>query len=162
AGGNLAAAVTLQARDGGGPDLAGQLLVYPNTNYHAETPSLRDNADPCFFNSSSVDWYWKHYLTDPADGADPLCSPLRAETLKGLPPALVITAEYDPLRDEGEQYAARLERDGVPTRLSRYDGMIHGFFAMSGALDDGARAMAEAAEFLRATFAAGRAGEGDR
>ena len=149
AGGNLAAAVTLLCRDGGGPALAAQVLVYPNTLHGADTPSMRDNSDPLLFNHHSVDWYWTHYLADPADGADPLASPLRAPNLSGLPPALVVTAEYDPLRDEGERYADRLRESGVPVTAHRYDGMVHGFFAMAGILDGGRRALADAADFLR-------------
>jgi acetyl esterase len=131
AGGNLAAAVTLLARGDGEPDLAAQLLVYPNTDQSGETGSMRECDDPLLFNRTSVGWYRGHYLADPADARDPLASPLLAEDLGGLPPALVITAEYDPLRDEGERYASRLRDAGVPTELTRYDGMIYGFFAMS-------------------------------
>jgi acetyl esterase len=152
AGGNLAAAVTLLAREGG-PRLAAQLLVYPNTDYLSDTPSLRENTDPYLFNRTSVDWYWGHYLADPADGGDPLASPLRADDLSGLPPALVITAEFDPLRDQAEEYAAALAKAGVPVVASRYDGMVHGFFCMSGELAAGRRALAEAASFLRAHLA---------
>jgi acetyl esterase len=148
AGGNLAAAVTLQAREAG-PALAAQVLVYPNVAYGAETPSMRDNADPYFFNRTSVGWYWGHYLADPGDGADPLASPLRAADLSGLPPALVVTAEYDPLRDEGEQYAERLRAAGVPVELARYDGMTHGFFTMTGTLEAAREATARVAEYLR-------------
>jgi acetyl esterase len=148
AGGNLAAAVTLLARDEGVP-LAAQLLVYPNTDYLSDTESLREGDDPYLFNKTSVAWYWGHYLAAPEDGLNPLASPLRAASLSGLPPALVITAEYDPLRDQAEQYAKRLAESGVPVTLSRYDGMIHGFFCMAGDLADGARAQAEAASFLR-------------
>ncbi|HEU4425538.1 MAG TPA: alpha/beta hydrolase [Pilimelia sp.] len=155
AGGNLAAAVTLLARDRGGPRLAGQLLVYPNTDHRADTASLRENADPYLFNRTSVGWYWGHYLASPGDGDNPLASPLRADDLGGLPPALVITAEYDPLRDEGERYAQRLVDAGVPVTLSRYDGMIHGFFAMAGTLDAGAAAIKEAAEHVRTWLRAG-------
>jgi acetyl esterase len=150
AGGNLAAAVTLLARGRGGPGLAAQVLVYPNTDYLADGGSLRENADPYLFNHTSVDWYWGHYLSDPADGHDPLASPLRAPTLSGLPPALIVTAEYDPLRDQAEAYARRLSESGVPVRCSRYDGMVHGFFCMYGELDAGRRALAEVAAFLRA------------
>jgi acetyl esterase len=151
AGGNLAAATTLLARDAG-PSLAGQLLVYPNTLYGSDTPSMRAGDDPYLFNRTSVGWYWEHYLTDPAQGADPLASPILAADHSDLPPALVITAEFDPLRDEGEFYAEKLFAAGVPTQLSRYDGMVHGFFAMSGVLDGGRRAIAEAAAFLRRIF----------
>ncbi|TDU90960.1 acetyl esterase [Kribbella voronezhensis] len=154
AGGNLAAATTLLARDSG-PALAAQLLVYPNTLYGSDTASMRAGDDPFLFNRTSVDWYWGHYLKDPADGRNPLASPLLAESHADLPPALVITAEYDPLRDEGEFYAEKLYAAGVPTQLSRYDGMVHGFFAMSGVLDGGRKAIAEAAEFLQRTFADG-------
>ncbi|MEU4191028.1 alpha/beta hydrolase [Kribbella sp. NPDC026611] len=152
AGGNLAAAVTLLAVDNG-PGLSGQLLVYPNTLYGSTTLSMRNGTDPYLFNSTSVDWYWKHYLPTPEDGRNPLASPLLAESHAGLPPALVITAEFDPLRDEGEFYAEKLHAAGVPTTLSRYDGMVHGFFAMSGLLDGGRKAHAEAAAWLSGIFA---------
>ncbi|MFL6125944.1 alpha/beta hydrolase [Actinophytocola sp.] len=152
AGGNLAAVVAQQTRD---RPLAAQLLVYPNTCYHADTRSLRDNDDRWMFNRHSVDWYWRNYLTDPADGRDPRVSPLLATDLSGLPPALVVTAEYDPLRDEGERYAERMRAAGVPVELSRYDGMAHGFFTMSGVLPDARRAVAQAAEYLRKTLTDG-------
>lgn len=151
AGGNLAATTTLLARDNG-PELAGQLLVYPNTLYGSDTISMRNGDDPYLFNKTSVGWYWDHYLTDSADGLNPLASPLLAESHANLPPALVITAEYDPLRDEGEYYAEKLHAADVPTTLSRYDGMVHGFFAMSGILDGGKKAMAEAATWLGGIF----------
>ncbi|MFF1816285.1 alpha/beta hydrolase [Kribbella sp. NPDC058245] len=154
AGGNLAAATTLLARDKG-PALAGQLLIYPNTRYGADTVSMATGDDPYLFNKTSVSWYWNHYLTDPGDGLDPLASPLLASSHADLPPALVITAEYDPLRDEGEYYAEKLHAAGVPTTLSRYDGMVHGFFAMPGILDGGRRATAEAAAWLSRTFTHG-------
>ena len=154
AGGNLAAVTALLARDRGGPALVCQALVYPNTDYRAETPSMRENIDRAFFNRSSVAWYWRHYLADPAHGDDPRASPLRAADLGGLPPALVLTAEYDPLRDEAEAYAARLREAAVPVRLTRYDGMVHGFFTMSGTLEAGRRAVAQVAGYLRDAFAA--------
>ncbi|QMU75752.1 alpha/beta hydrolase [Streptacidiphilus sp. PB12-B1b] len=154
AGGNLSAAVTLMARDAGGPALAAQLLVYPNTDHLADTASRRENTDPLLFNDKSVQWYWDNYLTDPADGADPLASPLRAADHSGLPPALVITAEYDPLRDEGEAYAQRLRESGVLVEQTRYQGVPHGFFAMSGTLDAGRSALSQAASYLRNAFAA--------
>jgi acetyl esterase len=152
AGGNLAAAVGLLAREIGQP-LAGQLLVYPNTDQESDDESMRDFDDPWLFNNRSVAWYRGHYLADPADAANPLASPLRATNLGGLPPALVITAEYDPLRDQGERYAARLAAEGTPATLHRYDGMIHGFFAMSGTVDDARAALDEAATALRGWFA---------
>jgi len=151
-GGNLAAAVAIAARDRGGPDLVHQLLVYPNTDYRADTPSMREMTDPLFFNPNSVAWYWGMYLAGDEDGTNPLASPLRAGDLSGLPPATVITAEYDPLRDEGERYADRLAQAGVPTELLRYDGMPHGFFTMVGTLDVARVAVAAAADRLAKAF----------
>ncbi|MFJ5921866.1 alpha/beta hydrolase [Kitasatospora sp. NPDC092948] len=163
AGGNLAAALTLLARERGGPGIVHQLLVYPNTDYRVspavDSSMLVDGGadgreDPALFNRHSVAWYWSHYLADPADAAHPLASPLRATDHRGLPPATVITAEYDPLREEGEQYAAALRAAGVPVTLRRYPGMPHGFFAMPGVLDDGREAQLFAAEQLRAAYEA--------
>ena len=152
AGGNLAAVVAVLARDTGGPALAGQLLVYPNTLYDSDTASMHEGTDPFMFNRTSVGWYWGHYLPDRSAGDDPRASPLRTPDLSGLPPALVITAEHDPLRDEGEAYAERLEQSGVPVTRTRYQGMVHGFFAMAGTLDAGAEAIDEAAGQLRSWF----------
>jgi len=151
AGGNLAAGVALRAR-AGGPALVGQLLVYPNTDQLADDQSMRAADDPFLFNRRSVAWYRDHYLADSADAASPLASPLRAGSLAGLPPALVITAEYDPLRDQGEAYARRLADEGVPAELSRYPGMAHGFFTMAGTVDASRAAIAQAASRLRAWF----------
>jgi acetyl esterase len=153
-GGNLAAAVALACRDNGRPRLVHQLLVYPNTDYLADTRSLREGTDPYFFNRAAVDWYWSLYLADPDDGANPLASPLRAPDLRDLPSATVITAEYDPLRDEGEQYALKMRAAGVPTELVRFDGMIHGFFTMTGSLNGARQAVALAASRLRTAFGA--------
>ena len=154
AGGNLAAAATLLAR-ADGLALAGQLLVYPNTDQLADDERDDGADDPFLFNRRSVAWYRQHYLRDPGDAASPLASPLRAESLAGLPPALVITAEYDPLRDQGEAYARRLADEGVAVSLSRYPGMAHGFFTMAGTLAASRAAIAQAAAHLRQSFAAG-------
>jgi acetyl esterase len=154
AGGNLAAGVALRAR-ADGPALAGQLLVYPNTDQLADDESMRAADDPFLFNRHSVAWYRQYYLASPGDAANPLASPLRAESLAGLPPALVITAEYDPLRDQGEAYARRLAGDGVQVELSRYPGMAHGFFTMAGTVDASRAAIAQAAAQLRAWFGSG-------
>jgi acetyl esterase len=148
AGGNLAAATTLLARDRGGPAIRHQVLVYPNTDHRADTPSARENTDPLLFNRHSVAWYWGHYLAG-ADGTDPLASPLRAADLGGLPQATVVTAEYDPLRDEGERYADRLRDAGVAVAARRYDGMAHGFFTMTGVLAEAREAHAWIAGRLR-------------
>src|SRR5579863_2711802 len=153
AGGNLAAATTLLARSDG-LALAGQLLVYPNTDQLAPAEPAPGADDPFLFNRHSVAWYRRHYLAGPGDAASPLASPLRAETLAGLPPALVITAEYDPLRAEGEAYARRLADAGVPAELTCYPGMAHGFFTMLGTLESSRAAIAQAAAHLRTCFAA--------
>jgi acetyl esterase len=152
AGANLAAAVARLALERGGPPLVFQLLVYPPTDARADTPSLRELGDPMFLNRDTVAWCWSHYLTRDTDQDDPLASPLRAGDVHGLPPALVITAELDPLRDEGELYAAKLAAGGVPTELVRFDGMVHGFFSMTGEVDAAAEAQALAAAVLRRAF----------
>lgn len=155
AGGNLTAAVTLLARERGGPRLVHQLLVYPVTDARCDTASYEANAEGYFLTREAMRWFWQHYLPSEAHGADPLASPLRARDLAGLPPATVITAEFDPLRDEGEAYARRLEEAGVPVRHRRYDGVIHGFFGMGAVLPKARDAMALAAAELRAAFAGG-------
>jgi acetyl esterase len=160
AGGNLAAAVALMARDRGGPALVFQLLVYPVTAYDFDTSSYQQNGADYNLTRDGMRWYWDHYLQYPADAANPYAAPLVAQNLKGLPPALVVTAEYDPLCDEGEAYAKRLQAAGIPTSCTRYDGMIHGFFGMSAAIDKGKRAIAEACTALRQAFAATPHGAG--
>jgi acetyl esterase len=152
AGGNLAAAVALMARDRGTPSLTYQLLIYPVTDYAFDTASYRDNAEGYLLTKDMMQWFWRHYLNSEADGQTPYASPLRARDVHGLPPALIITAEFDPLRDEGEAYAARLREAGVPVVLSRYSGMIHGFFSLATVLDQGKQAIAEAATRLREAF----------
>jgi acetyl esterase len=152
AGGNLAAAVALLARERGGPRLAFQLLVYPLLDHAPETPSRRDALDDPFFGPRDVAWCWSHYLADPRDGDNPLASPLRATDLTGLPPALVVTAELDPLRDEGELYAERLRDGGVPVELVRFEDMVHGFFSRADILDAAGEAQALAASALRIAF----------
>jgi acetyl esterase len=119
--------------------------------------SLDERPVRPFFGREDAEWCWMHYLADPADGDNPLASPLRAQDLRGLPSALVITAELDPLRDEGELYAARLREAGVSSELVRFDGMVHGFFSLSDALDAAGEAQALAASALRKAFAPRRA-----
>jgi acetyl esterase len=137
AGGNLAAAVCLMSRDRGGPRIACQVLIYPVTAPAAGSPfaSYEENAEGFLLTRDSMLLYWDHYLADAGQATDPYAAPLRAESVAGLPPALVLTAEYDPLRDEGEAYARRLQEAGVEVRVVRYDGFIHGFFWMPGVLD---------------------------
>jgi acetyl esterase len=129
AGGNLSAAVTLLSRDRGGPAIAHQLLIYPATNLRGDTVSMRENAEGYFLTRSLMAWFGSQYVTH-EQTALPHASPLLAPDLAGLPPATVITAEFDPLRDEGEAYAARLRESGVAVDGVRYDGMIHGFITM--------------------------------
>jgi acetyl esterase len=133
AGGNLAAAVALAARDRGGPSIAAQLLVYPVTDFNFETASYEENGDGYLLTKGSMEWFWAHYLGAQDLDQDPYACPARAEDLAGLPPAYVATAEYDPLRDEGEAYAAALRDAGVAVTVRRFDGMIHSFFWTLGA-----------------------------
>jgi acetyl esterase len=155
AGGNLAAVAALMARDRGGPRLCAQVLVYPVTDQGCDSPSYVEFADGYVVSSEDMRWYWRQYLADPSQANDAYASPLRARELCGLPPALVITAEYDCVRDDGERYAERLRAAGVEARVSRYRGTLHGFFAMPGVNDQGTRAVAEAAAYLRHVFGPG-------
>lgn len=127
AGGNLAAAVALLARDHEGPRLCLQLLIYPALDCRFDTPSYKENARGYHLTRAAMIWAWGHYLNSPRDGESPYASPLRAADLRGLPPAMIITTQYDPLRDEGEAYARRLRGAGVPVTCKQYPGMIHGF-----------------------------------
>ncbi|MGH7933493.1 MAG: alpha/beta hydrolase, partial [Candidatus Binataceae bacterium] len=151
AGGTLATVVALMARERGGPKLAYQLLVYPATTTDLSTPSHRQFATDQYYVLSRTDmeWFWNHYLTGEADRTNQFACPAHAKSLRGLPPAFVITAEYDPLRDEGEAYATRLREDGVPAVLKRYEGVTHGFFGMPAFLDVGKLAIADAGSALR-------------
>ena len=153
AGGNLAAVVALMARARRGPALCHQLLVYPVTNHDFETASYHENAEGYLLTRAMMQWFWGHYLATPEAGEDPWASPLREPDLSGLPAATVLTAEYDPLRDEGEAFAERLRAAGVPTSLTRYDGMFHGFFGMTAAIDRARDALDHAAGALRSAFA---------
>jgi acetyl esterase len=155
AGGNLAAVTALRIRDEGGPALLGQLLIYPVTDYYdSGTPSMTENAEGYGLGRAGMIWFWDHYLASAADGAHPHASPLRAARLDGLPPALVVTAELDPLRDEGEYYAERLRQAGVPTEAKRWDGMNHGFFFWPGVVDRAGLAMDEACDWVRGVLRA--------
>jgi acetyl esterase len=147
AGGNLAAAVARLARREGGPRPAFQLLLYPVTDLSAKQPSYRLFPEGFFLTAGEMDWYRGHYLPDESAARDPRASPLLAGDLAGLPPALVVTAGFDVLRDEGEAYARALERAGVLVRLERHAGLIHGFanmFAVSRSCRAAMRAAATA------------------
>jgi acetyl esterase len=149
AGGNLAAVVPLMARDRGGPPIRFQLLIYPVTDYSFDTPSYRDNAEGFFLLKVHMEWYWQQYIASDEEGANPYASPLRVKDASGLPPGMVITAELDPLRDEGEAYGKKLADAGVPFTVRRYDGMFHGFFSMGEFLDGAKQATADAHAALR-------------
>lgn len=152
AGGNLAAVVAQIARDRGKPAIQFQLLIYPATDAACDTPSYSENAEGYFLTKAAMQWFWNHYVPKDVDRRHPNASPLRADNFAGLPPALVITAEFDPLRDEGERYARRMQAAGTPVQLVRYNGMIHGFFAMGGLIDQGRMAVQQAAAALRDAF----------
>lgn len=151
AGGNLATVVAMRCRDAGGPALASQVLIYPVTDVSAfDTGSHRELAEGYFLTRSAMEWFTGHYLASADQKNHPEASPLLASNLSGLPPALVITAEFDPLRDEGENYAERLKQAGVPVTAVRYPGMIHGFVSMHGVLTGGRQAIEEAAKYIQA------------
>ena len=148
AGGNLSAVVANEV-----PGLVFQLLVYPATDLTFSSPSIDENGDGYLLTKAAMEWFTGHYLGG-ADPKDPRCSPLHADdtVVAGAPPAHVITAELDPLRDEGEAYAARLTEAGVATTVTRYDGQIHAFFALPDMLPAAIPAQAEAIAALRAAF----------
>jgi acetyl esterase len=115
--------------------------------------SYTQNADGYLLTRAAMEWFWDHYLASPGDGRNPYASPLHAPDLAGLPPTMVVTAQFDPLRDEGRAYARRLREAGVAVRESQYDDMIHGFFWMAGALDRGKELIAEMGNELRQRLA---------
>jgi acetyl esterase len=154
AGGNMVAATALMARDRGGPALCGQLMVVPVTDYpEPGYPSHVENAQGYGLTTAGMKWYWGHYLSDKSEADNPYASPVRAPNLRGLPPALIITAELDVLRDEGERYGKLLAEAGVPTQVTRYAGVHHGFFGMQAVLDKSKQAMEEATSWLKQRFA---------
>jgi acetyl esterase len=152
AGANLAAVCALRARDTG-LKLALQLLLYPATDATRSTRSHRVFGEGYRLTRVALDWYYGHYLGIVGDPADPRISPMRAPQLAGVAPAFVTTAEFDPLRDEGEAYAARLRESGVPVTLRRYDGQIHGFYSLGGVIDRTDEALDDAAVGIREGFA---------
>ena len=153
AGGNLAAVMALLARDRRGPRILLQLLIYPVTNYDFGTRSYAENATGYVLTTEDMRWFWRHYLRREEQGQEVTASPLRARSLADLPPALVMTAGCDPLRDEGDAYAARLRDAGVPVTLTPYPGMFHGFVRMTRILDQARAALDEMATALRKALA---------
>ena len=149
AGGNLAAVMALLARDRHGPRILLQVLIYPVTNHDFGTVSYRENATGFVLGTEEMRWFWRHYLAREEQGREPLASPLLAKSLADLPPALVVTAGCDPLRDEGEAYAVRLRDAGVAVTLTQYAGMFHGFLRMTRILDQSRVLLDEVAGALR-------------
>ena len=153
AGGNLAAALCLLVRERGGPPLAHQALVYPVTGADLDTASYREHGEGLFLTRAMMQWFWDQYVPDPARRADPLAAPLAGDAA-GLPPATILTAEYDPLRDEGAAYARHLEAAGVPVAYRDFPGMIHGFLGMTGVLGQAGTAQAWLCARLREALSA--------
>lgn len=153
AGGNLAAAVAIMARDGGAPRPVHQLLIYPVIGADMDTPSYRENADAKPLNKAMMEWFMSQVLRSPDDANDWKLSLLRAPNLEGLPPATVITAQIDPLRSEGKAYAERLKESGVAVTYKNYEGVTHEFFGMAPVLAEARDAQSLAAEELRKAFA---------
>jgi acetyl esterase len=154
AGGNLAAVTALRARDEGGPAIALQALVYPVVDHDFATGSYDEYADAgLILNRAEMVWFWDHYLPDQAERSHPHASPLRAGDHSGLPPAYVLIAEYDPLRDEGLAYAAKLEAAGVPVTVRRFDDQIHAFFGLVNLMESADEAVAEVGATIRAAAA---------
>lgn len=149
AGGNLAAAVAQMARDRGEPDLAHQLLLYPILEHGFDTSSYDKFAEGYIPMRATMQWYWDQYLANAVDGRNPYASPLRARDLSGVPPATILTAGFDPLRDEGRAYAERLRQDGVSVTHSEYKDMIHGFASFPDHFDRANEAREEIAAELR-------------
>ncbi len=154
AGGNLAAAVSLMARDRQGPPIAFQLLIYPVIDCNFETDSYQRNATGYMLTQAAMRWFWDSYLPEPTQTKNPYAAPIQASNLAGLPAAHIITAEYDPLRDEGEAYAERLQAAGVPATLKRYAGMIHGFARRTDLYDVARQAILEMAVETKRVLAA--------
>jgi acetyl esterase len=155
AGGNLAAVSALRAREAGGPEIALQVLVYPVVDCDLSRPSYVEcSRGELFLNTAEIVWFWDHYAPDETGREHPYASPIRASDLSGLPPAYVVVAEHDPLRDEGLAYAAALEAAGVPVTVARYGDQIHAFFWLVNVMESGDRAVAAAGAVIRDAMAA--------
>ncbi len=154
AGGNLATVTALLARDAGGPAISFQLLIYPGTDQRMGHPSIERNGEGYLLTRKGMLYFRGLYLPNEKDWLDWRASPLLAKSLAGLPPAYVLTAGFDPLLDEGREYADRLQREGVPTEFRNYPDMVHGFITMGRALDTANAALADCARALRAAWGA--------
>lgn len=152
AGANLAAVAALMAQDRGSTPLVLQLLMYPVLDYSFGRPSHKENGEGYFLTTEMMQWFWRQYLNGDADGESHLASPLRARFLSGVAPAAIFTAEFDPLRDEGAAYAARLREANVPVTYKCCEGLIHGFMGMAKVVDPAKKALEEATAALRAAF----------
>jgi acetyl esterase len=152
AGGNLAAVVALRAREEGAPKIAFQGLIYPAVEYGWDTASAHENAEGYLLQRETMRWFWNHYIPDKSVVDDWRVSPLRASDHSGLPPAFIATAEFDPLRDDGRAYAAKLRAAGVPVSYAEYDGLIHAFYWMQGVADGAWRLHADLARELRSAL----------
>jgi len=152
AGGNLAAAVCLMSRDRQGPKIGFQALIYPITDCDFERPSYRENGEGFFLTRREMKWFWNHYVSSPEQMREPYASPLLASSLRDLPAAWILTAEYDPLRDEGEAYADALRAAGVDVTLHRYEGMIHAFVRRVEQFDTAHKVINEIANELQTAF----------
>ena len=153
AGANLAAIVAQLAKDAGGPQLAYQVLAYPVTNFAFDTESYQENGDDYYLTEESMRWFWGLYLNDESEAVDPKASPLLREDVSDLPPGIVVTPEYDPLRDEGEAYGMRLQEAGVDFEIWRAEGMIHDFLGMTNILPEAKEAIETLGGKLQAAFA---------
>ncbi|MEI5680810.1 alpha/beta hydrolase [Mesorhizobium sp. CCNWLW179-1] len=151
AGGNLATVVCQMAKQENGPGIAAQVLIYPNTDltgtiYHSKSV---ENVDDPLLSKATIDWFYEHYLTDPGQASNPMASPIMSTDLSGLPPALMLTAGFDPLRDEGATYAARLISSGIAVELIHYPALPHAFIQLIGVIDAAQAALGEIANFLQ-------------
>ncbi|KAB0648250.1 alpha/beta hydrolase, partial [Burkholderia territorii] len=151
AGGNLAAVAALQLR-GSGIAIAHQLLLYPVVDCATEHPSYESLGDGYFLTADAMRWFKRQYFDDGAERASPLASPLAVADLSGAAPATIVSAEFDPLRDEAEAYALRLAQAGTPVSLVRWPGQLHGFASMLGAVDAADRVLSFGADALRRAF----------
>ena len=152
AGGNLAAVMCLKARDQNGPSIKHQVLIYPVTDGAMDTTSYEENGEGYMLSRDTMEWFFGHYV-DEQERFEADVSPTRAESLTNLPPATVMTAEFDPLRDEGETFADQLLQAGIDVKMTRFDGQVHGFFTMTDMMPEAAEAVSIAAERLKKDLA---------